>query len=253
MQVVKASITFGLLFCISHIPCLHCASYFSTPVPMRAVHHQDSRVAGHDTLMVFLPGNRSDPDDFQKEGFVSILQNAYPDIDSLAVDATLGYYIKESLPERLLEDVIQPAYEKGYKKIWITGISMGGSGALWYAQKYPATIKGIVLLAPFLADKKIIDEIDTAGGLKKWQPALPLEQKDYQRAQMLWLKQYIDPALKPPLIFLGFGDTDRFHQSNRLLADIIPANQVVVLPGNHDWKTWRKIFIEFMRRKILNQ
>lgn len=219
---------------------------------MRVVHHQNKRAPGHDTLMVFLPGNRSLPEDFTKEEFIPILHDAYPDIDSLAVDATLGYYIKETLPERLLEDVIMPARTMGYKRIWITGISMGGSGALWYVQKYPSTVQGLLLLAPFLADKKIIDEIDDAGGLIKWKPALPLEQKNYQRAQMLWLKHYMDPGLKLPIIYLGFGGSDRFHQSDRLLADILPAKQVLMIPGNHDWKTWRNIFKKFMQCRILN-
>jgi pimeloyl-ACP methyl ester carboxylesterase len=250
MTFIRADIK--LVVCLCLISGMSCATFFSTPIPMRVIHHQNKRAPGHNTLMVFLPGNPSYPDDFSKEQFVFILHDAYPDIDSVAVDASLGYYIKEMLPERLLEDVIKPAHAMGYKKVWITGISMGGAGALWYIQKYPASVQGILLLAPFLGDEKIIDEIVNAGGLKKWEPSLPLKRKDYQRAQMLWLKQNINPGAKLPFIFLGFGESDRFQQSNMLLADLLPPKQVLMIPGDHDWQTWSTIFKKFIHDRILH-
>jgi pimeloyl-ACP methyl ester carboxylesterase len=250
MTLIRAYVKLLLGLCL--ISAMSCATFFSTPIPMRVIHHENERAPGHDTLMIFLPGNPSHPDEFMKEQFVSILHDAYPDIDSVAVDASLGYYIKEMLPERLLEDVIKPARAMGYKKIWVTGISMGGSGALWYIQKYPATVQGIVLLAPFLGDKKIINEVVNAGGLKKWHPVLPLDRKDYQRKQMLWLKQNINPWSTLPAIYLGFGESDKFYQSNRLLADLLLPKQVIMMPGDHDWETWRTIFKEFMHDKIMH-
>ena len=226
---------------------MSCASYYSAPVPMRTVFHQEKRAQGHDTLVVFLPGHRSLPEDFAAEGLVDMLRKNRPRVDSLAAGATLGYFIKESLPERLREDIILPARARGYKKIWLVGISMGGSGALWYLKKYPSTVQGVLLLSPFIADKDVVKEVESAGGLAKWEPRSPLDKKDYQRAQLLWLKSYLNPNPALPVLALGFGDSDRFRLSNRMLAGILPAGRVVTVPGGHDWKTWAGIFEKFVR------
>jgi pimeloyl-ACP methyl ester carboxylesterase len=229
-----------------------CVSCFSTPVPLRLVHHQEKMRTGC-TLVVFLPGNQSTPEEFEKEGFVSLLKKYRPGVDSMAVDAPIGYYAKEMLPQRLLEDVIKPARLKGYRKIWLVGVSMGGSGALWYLKTYPATIQGVLLLAPFIADKKIVEEIEGAGGLTKWSPAAHShpDKKDYQRAQLLWLKQYIKPRPPLPLLSLGFGESDRFEQSNRLIAAVLPARNVFTMRGGHEWKTWREIFEQFLKSGLM--
>ncbi len=232
-----------LLFCLF---CISCAVLYKTPVPLRADYFQEGRRADRDTLFVFLPGHLSSPQDFVREHFIEMLGRYHPRIDSVAVDAGLGYYIKRMLPERLLSDVIEPARRAGYKKIWLIGISMGGSGALWYAKEHPGTIQGALLLSPFLGDKPVIDEIDAAGGLKKWSPALPLRAGDYQRGQWLWLKRYINAPDRLPVLAIGFGDSDRYVKANRLLADILPENRVFRAPGGHDWSTWRLTYEEFL-------
>jgi pimeloyl-ACP methyl ester carboxylesterase len=237
------TISFILPFCLA---CISCAALYKTPVPLHAEYLHERRRAGHDTLFVFLPGHLSTPQDFVREKFIEMLGRYYPRIDSVAVDAGFGYYIKRMLPERLFRDVIEPAHRAGYKKIWLVGISMGGSGALWYAKEHPDTIRGSLLLSPFLGDKPVIEEIETAGGLGKWSPALPLHTGDYQRGQWLWLKQYINAPERLPVLAIGFGDTDRYEKANLLLADILPANRVFRAPGGHDWDTWRRTFREFL-------
>ena len=51
--------------------------------------------------------------------------------------------------DRLKEDVINPAKEKGYTKIWLVGISLGGLGSLLYAMEHPSDIEGMLVLAPY--------------------------------------------------------------------------------------------------------
>ena len=81
----------------------------------------------------------------------------------------IGYYMDGSVFQRLKLDVIEPAKAKGYKKIWLVGNSMGGYGSVSYVRQYPRDIAGIVLLGPFLGDKKIIQEIPgNCGGLQQW-------------------------------------------------------------------------------------
>jgi pimeloyl-ACP methyl ester carboxylesterase len=228
------------LFCIS------CAALYKTPVPLRVDYFREGRRPGHDTLFVFLPGYLSSPQDFVQEKFIEMLGRYHPRIDSVGVDAGLGYYVKRMLPERLLIDVIEPARRAGYKTIWLVGISMGGSGALWYAKEHPDTIQGALLLSPFLGDRPVIEEIEAAGGLKKWTPRLPLRAGDYQRGQWLWLKRYINAPERLPVLAIGFGDRDRYVKANQLLADILPANRVFSAPGGHDWNTWRLTFGKFL-------
>jgi pimeloyl-ACP methyl ester carboxylesterase len=215
------------------------------------VYHQDKRLPGHDTLIVFLPGYLSSPEDFDKENFIYSLRKAYPKSDSVAIDAGLGYYTKNMLPERLLEDVIKPGRKAGYARIWLVGISIGGSGALWYLTKYPETINGVLLLSPFLGDEKLIKEIETSGGLQSWEPKIPPDADDYQRAQWLWLKQHLAPGNTLPLLALGFGDQDRFYKENMLLARSLPIGRVFLIKGGHRWETWAALFTEFLSSGML--
>ena len=140
-----------------------CSLFFRTSVPIRTIYHQTTKTVGADTLVIFLPGRHSKAEDFATEGFVRLLQSSAQPIDSVAVDAHLGYYINRNLIERLAQDVVQPARNNGYKKIWIVGISIGGIGALLYNEKYHTTIDGVMVLAPFLGDKEVVNEIASSG------------------------------------------------------------------------------------------
>ena len=48
------------------------------------------------------------------------------DFDVISVDAHFGYYKNRDLVPRLHDDVITPAQQNGYEKIWLLGVSMGG-------------------------------------------------------------------------------------------------------------------------------
>lgn len=244
MKKIVSSATMAFLTGIFFISCL------SAPVPMRIISHHSEKSTARNTLVIFLPGNQSAPEDFEKEGFTKLLGQYLPAADTAAVDAPIGYYVKETLPDRLLEDVIKPARQKGYTRIWLVGVSMGGSGALWYLKKHTATIQGVFLMSPFLADRKIVDEIYAAGGLKQWRPAVTPDKKDYQRAQLLWLTKHVSyPGF--PILAIGFGASDRFERSNRLVGALLPARNVFVIPGDHDWKTWREIFELFLKSGLM--
>ncbi len=80
---------------------------------------------------------------------------------------------------------------------------------------------------------------------------MPLDKKDYQRAQLLWLKRYINLRAALPLLSLGFGDADRFERSCRLVAAVLPPQRVITMPGGHEWKTWREIFEQFLKRGLI--
>src|SRR5689334_25429512 len=89
-----------------------CASWLPSPTPMRAIDHRDQR--GHARcLMVFLPGRGDSPEYFEQRGFVAEVRARKLAIDMVAADASLGYYAKGILSERLYTDVVQPGSSRG--------------------------------------------------------------------------------------------------------------------------------------------
>ena len=61
---------------------------------------------------------------------------------------------------------------------------MGGMGAMLYERAHPGTVTGVVLFAPFLGDKPLLEEIRRADGVRQSEPGpLPVEvdAHNYQR------------------------------------------------------------------------
>ena len=114
--------------------------------------------------------------ELKKEGFVSAVRRLDLAVDVLRVDAHLGYYRDRSILERLRDDVIAPAQAQGYRSIWLAGISIGGFGALRYAEVHPADVQGILVLAPQpRRSPEASQAILQAGGLQRWKaPPDPL-------------------------------------------------------------------------------
>lgn len=193
-------------------------------------------------LVVFLPGRWSRGEEFEREGFFEIASKRWPDARLVAPDLHLGYYKNRSMARRLDEDVIQPARSSGVRKITLVGISMGGLGALIHEMEYPGQVDEIILLSPFLGEDQVLSEIETAGGLRKWNPG-PAADADFSRK--LWLnlrEKWLDHAHRPRVL-LGCGNEDRLAASNRLFArEFVKSDQQRWIPGSHDWPTWRALF-----------
>jgi S-formylglutathione hydrolase FrmB len=193
-------------------------------------------------LMVLLPGRHDSAADFDKHGFVQMARKARAPVDLVAADAQYGYYVSRTLGDRLAEDVFAPARARGYQSFWMAGISMGAFGALIYAEQHPGEVEGLLAIAPFLGDDDLIKEIEDAGGLAKWKTTAKPAPGDYLRQLWLWLGRCTPQAQGCPRIFLGFGQSDRFIRAERLLAAELPADQVVQVPGDHDWGPWEQVF-----------
>ena len=205
----------------------------------------------HKLLIVFLPGRSGRPDDFEKEGMVEAARAKYPAADIEAVRAHVGYYEKRTLVPRLFEEVLSPAKHMGYSEIWIVGTSMGGFGALLYAQKHAGTITGVFLLAPYLGDKEVIQEIRAAGGLKSWVPSGSLRPDDNQRSLWVWVKNTPDLGNGAPKIYMGFGTEDPMGEADQLLADVLPKDHVFNAPGGHSWSSWLPLWRMFLDKGII--
>ncbi len=224
-----------------------CGLFFRAPAPIATIRYSSSSTPAKE-LLVLLPGRGDRARSFADAGVVDIIKRASPALDVVAVDATVGYYIHRNLRERLDLDVIEPARSRGYRSIWVAGISMGGLGSLLYAQQYPRAIAGVLLVAPFLGDEDVIAEIERAGGLALWKPPSTIDPEDYQRDLWRWLKSCVTKPGTCPRILLGFGSGDRFVRAHRLLAAVLPPDQVVEVPGEHAWEPWRLLFTALVPR-----
>jgi pimeloyl-ACP methyl ester carboxylesterase len=199
-----------------------------------------------------LPGRYGTSNQFIQEGFVELALKAGFSLDVISADAHIGYYYNQTVIERLRQDVILPARSRGYKRIWILGISMGGLGAIWYDRAHPGDVDGLILLAPYLGDKQIVNEIEAVGGMRGWHQT-ELDKGDFQKEIWGLAKGYEDNKTTADRLFLGYGLQDSFARSNSLLAREIPVDQVTTLPGSHNWPTWRLLLANILENKLLQQ
>jgi len=191
------------------------------------------------TLLVMLPGARLHPADFARNGFLAALQALGEPVDTIAAGLTSDDYLDGDVATRLHHAVIQPALSRGYRRLWLLGISLGGMGALLYTKAELAHVDGLILLAPFLATRGTIAEVTAAGGLAAWDPGPRPPAHDIERHLLAWLKSWSGPR---PHLLLGHGDTDRYADASRLLAAHLAPDRLAIVPGGHDWPTWARLW-----------
>lgn len=205
--------------------------------PVATVEHRAAEQRS-DTVIVLLPGLGDHPDRFVTHGFVAAVREAGIAADIIAADAYAAYYLGGTAQERIYEDVVVPAQQAGYSRIWLVGVSLGGFGALWTAKREPRAITGIVLLAPYAGRKKVLKEI-AAVGVEVWQPGADAGEWDHELWR--WLKTAVHKDSSVPPIWLAFGASDTGHATT-LLQQIVPKERVFVRPGGHDWDVWTPLW-----------
>lgn len=226
-----------------------CLRWFPAPAPMRSVAWQRSAAAPARCLVVFLPGMGDDAEDFERHGFVADMVRRGLSVDMVAGNATIGYYARGTFLERTAHDVVGPARARGYREVWLIGMSLGGIGTLYYSRAHLGEVTGVLALAPYLGDRPLIDEIDDQGGLATWQApprADVLTPDNYQREIWRWLQALTRGRERGPDIYVGFGRSDKLAREDTLLAEALPDDHVYLIPGTHDWTTWRRLFDQFI-------
>jgi pimeloyl-ACP methyl ester carboxylesterase len=205
-------------------------------------------------LVVILPGRADDLDALRRSGMSEAIQNVWPDADVLFAELTLSYYMQGRAPERLHEEVIAPARARGYREIWLGGASMGGMGVLMYERMHPGEANGLVLLAPYLGEDDLLNEIRDAGGIVQWDAGPPQEvdSKTWQRELWRHLQTWSRDPKPAQRVWLAYGDRDRLRDAMPLLAPLLPADQVLVRDGGHTWTVWSPAIGEVLRRVEAN-
>jgi|SRR6185503_16667352 len=184
---------------------------------MRILHDRAPGVDAARTLLVMLPPAKACARDLVDHGFVAAVREHRLPLDVAAVDADADYYLESGVGERLSADVIAPMRAKGYARLWLMGISLGGYGCIAVARQRAAELEGVILLAPFLGSR----------GPEALEPA-----------DDAWF----------PAAYLGFGASDRYAAASEALAQRLPAARVLRLPGEHDWQTWIRLWRELLAR-----
>ena len=197
-----------------------------------------------DTLLVLLPPALSSIGDFDEQGFVAAIRQRQLPVDLLLADATAQHVIDHSVVSALHTQVIQPAQAKGYRSIWLAGISMGAFSALYYAAQHAEHLSGLYLIAPYPGTADVLADIRAAGGVTAWCQNPPHTQDE--RAWWHWLgRESIHGEWRTPVYF-GTGSADRFVSGQCLLADLLPQDHVRVLPGKHQWSTWKALWDDWL-------
>ncbi|MDP1635288.1 MAG: hypothetical protein Q8L69_11485 [Gallionellaceae bacterium] len=188
-------------------------------------------------LLLMLPGAKNTPQQLVEYGFIRALRERELPVDVLALHAHVDLYLERTDIERVLHGTLDEVRAQGYRRIWLLGISLGGSGAMICATQRTAEIEGVFLLAPFLGTRGIIAEVGAAGGLRQWR-AGEIAARDHERALLEQIQGSPFGAADFPQVYLGYGSEDRYRGASIMLSQYLPPQRVSVVPGGHDWETW---------------
>lgn len=197
-----------------------------------------------ETLLVLLPPSLSSIDDFYEQGFVDAVRQRQLPVDLLLADTTAQHVLDNTVAAMLYTEVLQPARAEGYRAIWLAGISIGGFSALHCAAQHANHLAGLYLMAPYPGTADVLAEIRAAGGAAAWcqQQRSTLDERTWWQ----WLgQQSLKPEWSTPVYF-GTGDTDRFLNGQRLLAELLPEGHIHQIPGGHQWPTWKTLWDDWL-------
>jgi len=242
---VKATISrcslFGL-FLVASLSLTGCIPGGGTriKIPLQEIHA--SRQGDQRVLVVVLPGRGDDVANLKASGIVESIQGAMPDADVTLTGISLSYYMEGRMPQRLREEVMLPARQRGYKEIWLVGASMGGMGVLMYDREYPGDATGLVLLAPYLGGRKVLAQIKESGGLDNWQagpvPA-SIDRNNFDRELWRYLQSWQSSnATRASEVWLAYGQSDRLSAVMPPLQKLLKPGHVFVRNGGHAWVVW---------------
>jgi enterochelin esterase-like enzyme len=193
------------------------------------------------TRVLMLPAAFSEPSDFIQQGFVRAVRERELEVDLVFAELRVEQVINQSAFTGLLEEVILPVRALG-SALWIGGISLGGYLALGCAERYRREFAGLCLLAPYLGSHLITGEISRAQGVERWRAGEVPDEDDERR---IW--RFIRTLRTGSIaVHLGLGRDDRFAPRQSLLSAELPPASVDIVPGGHDWPTWRRLWDRFL-------
>lgn len=201
-------------------------------------------------LVVMLPGRGDSLQSLSDTGIATIIQHSWPDADVILTGLTMPFYQQGRAEQRLHDEVIEPARRRAYRQVWLAGVSLGGMGALLYDHDYPDQIDGLLLLSPYLGEHAIHQQIRQAGGLAAWRAgaAQPLGPNTFQHELWRSLQGWSQRPHRTHSTWLAYGADEPFRQPIELMSPLLPADHVIMLPGQHNWKLWIPAMRDLLER-----
>jgi pimeloyl-ACP methyl ester carboxylesterase len=192
--------------------------------------------------VVLLSGSFSAPEDFVREGFVSALRERGIDAQVVMTEMRMAWFADGSVVQRIRDAAILPALQRGARRVWLAGISLGGLATLCHAARHPGEAEGMVLMSPYPGTREVQREIEAAGGLGRWKVSEGAE-PDLERDAWTWLATR---AAATPDVFCYFGSNDRFVDGQRTIARALAPGAAHEIPGGHEWSDWRRMWHAFL-------
>ena len=230
---------------------LGCQIMRAPETPMHASTLRGDDAERH-TVIVLLPGFGDSEQTFANKGFIESLRRANKAADVVVTDAHFGYYRTRTLVPRLQQDVIRPLLQKGYSDIYLAGVSIGGYGAIGFARVHPEHIRGLLLFAPYLGPKSVVQEVRAAGGLCAYQGSSDTRNNDegFARQNFIWLRDNVCQPSEVTL-YTAVGEGDSLAPAIRELSSKLPKSHTLVLKGGHGWDVWTPA-AEILTRRALS-
>ena len=208
---------------------------------MRTLVHASVEGAPPRRLIALLTGSYSEPEDFVREGFAAAVAEHGVAAEIVMAEMRAAWFADGTIVSRIRDSIVVPARIRGFRRIWLGGISLGALATLSYAARHESDLEGLVLLSPYPAARDVLREVDAAGGLARWQPRIPAE-GDLEREAWRWLAARGNSLP----VFCYYGSQDRFAEGQRRMAAALEPSRVHELPGGHDWTAWRAYWGEFL-------
>jgi hypothetical protein len=73
-----------------------------------------------------------------------------------------------------------------------------------------------------------------------------LSRDNYQRELWRWLQAATRGQEPAPLIFAGYGTSDRLSAADSLLTAELPPSRVFLTDGEHAWPPWHRVLESFL-------
>lgn len=235
----------GLLLALGMLVGCYPKGHPDQPIPTLLVPAQATATR----LVVVLPGRGDDLQALQRSGIASAIQSRWPDADVILSGLAIGYYLQGSAIQRLHDEIQLPAATRGYREVWLLGASLGGLGALMIDGRWPRSVDGMILMAPYLGEKPLLDEIAAAGGPIGWDAGPVPAQVDGNNFQHeLWrnLQGWARDPSRAQQVWLAYGDHDKLRDSMSLLIPLLPPSHVMLRRGGHDWTTWTPAAVDIL-------
>ncbi|MBC7982215.1 MAG: hypothetical protein H7Y02_00015 [Candidatus Obscuribacterales bacterium] len=195
----------------------------------------------HNRLVLVLPGRGDDLAAMRNSGIAAALQQKVPDTDVLLVEMTLPYYVEGRAMERLHKEIVLPAQQRGYREIYLAGASFGGMGALMYERDHFAELAGIILMAPYMGDPTIVEDIKAAGGLRNWDAGRPepnLNPINASREEWRVVQSWLTNTERAQHVWLICGREDGFFEAANVVAQALLPSHFIPVDGGHKWTVW---------------